>query len=354
MSYQILTRLLLLSTVLALIALASTQWSNVQKRWQNWQSEQILVNQLQAQDRLLKTSQQDGEAWYNRGVLRARLNDLKGAESDFRKALTLEPQDTESLYNLSWVQIREGKKTEALNTLGLLLKIDPQHIDGRWNRGWLYQELKKKSLARADYLLLQKQSPQLSLQDQARLAVLLGKPKQAQTAYNQILKQNPTNTQALLGRARSLLASDQAQAALQDLEQVLKKQPEAGAFQLKAKALLKLQQPTQALQAYTQAIQKSPSAELLKARGELYLQQKMQAEALNDYLKALNYAPRNAQILLTLARLEAEAGKATQALEHLEQAIQLQPQLRQEALNRREFMRLRSRPAFKNLFKTVS
>ncbi len=320
--YKTLTRLLLLTSALTLGGLGWSQRGAVQAVLAQNQVSQAVYAQIQTHTQRLQDSPQDAALWYNRGVLRAQAGDDKAAAADLKRALELEPNDPDGLYNLAWVELRQGQNKGALKHLTQLLQIDPHHLDARWNRAWLQQRLKNPAAAAHDYRFIEKHlQKQLKPLEKAELAALLQKPAVAAAAYALALKKDPGQPDALLGRARSLLALKQAQAA----EPVL-----AEAFQQRLN-------PTQ-------------KAELLKLRAEMALLQKKPQMALADYLSLRQYEPQNARLQLQIASLMAQLGQESQALDHLIRALKQAPDLQKDPLFQgREFFRLRRLPELQAL-----
>lgn len=351
MKYQTLTRLLLLATVLTLGSLVWLQGAPLMSGLRKWQKIRALYLHIQAQDSLLLNSPLDARTLYNRGVLRVQAGELALALQDFQQALRFAPRDADTLYNLAWVQIRLRKNQEALRSLNQLMQWHPAHLDGRWNRAWLYQQLQQPERARQEYLWLQRHSTQLSLEAQARLAVILNQSARARELYSQILKKHPQQVDALLGRARLLLAQGQPEAALQDLEQGLQVSSRVELHQARAEALLALKRVNEALQAYTQALTLKPSASLYQARAALYLERGQLEQARSDYYQALILNPDNARLHLMVARLYAQRRQTREALQSLQAALRLAPGLKQEILATREFLRLRTLPEFQQMLR---
>jgi tetratricopeptide (TPR) repeat protein len=346
----------LLMVLFILLALAGTgaglAWSQrepLSRVYNNARRSQAAYQQLHHFDRIVRAHQEDGEAWYNRGIAHVESGDDAMALKDFQVALRLEPEDLDALYNLAWVQIRLGQNQEALKSLNNLLQRRPGHTDARWNRAWLHERMKKPALAKLDYQLIQRKPGSLPLADQARLAQNLGQYARARDLFSQMLKKQPQDAQALLGRARSLRALEEPEAALADLEKLLKKQANAEAYQLKGDLLVEQEEPESALADYTRALELKPSASLYRARATLLQEQKKPAEALADLQQALALEATNVPLLLEVARLEAGAGQTQAALEHLQKAFKLKPKLGKEAVSGREFARLKTMPEFKAL-----
>jgi tetratricopeptide (TPR) repeat protein len=315
--YKTLTRLLLLGSALTLGALGWSQRGAVQEVLARNQDSQAVYAQIQTHTRRLQDSPQDASLWYNRGVLRAQAGDNKAAAADLKRALELEPHDTDGLYNLAWVELRQGQNKVALKHLTQLLQIEPHHLDARWNRAWLQQRLKNQAAALHDYRFIEKYlQKQLKPLEKAELAALLQKPAVAAAAYALALKKEPGQPDALLGRARSLLA----------LKQVSEAEP------VLAKAFQQRLNPTQ-------------KADLLTLRAELALLQKKPQLALADYLSLRQYEPQNARLELQIASLMAQLGQESQAQEHLTRALKMAPDLQKDPLLQgREFFRLRRLP----------
>lgn len=54
-----------------------------------------------------------GESFDVRGLILMRLNDMRGAEDSFKRAIALSPRDANVYHNLGWLQCQEGRYPEA-------------------------------------------------------------------------------------------------------------------------------------------------------------------------------------------------------------------------------------------------
>jgi Flp pilus assembly protein TadD len=67
----------------------------------------------------------NADAVYQRGAVRVALDDLAGAEADFRRALELAPEHTAAMSDLAVLLAGRGEKAEARTLLERVLALRP-------------------------------------------------------------------------------------------------------------------------------------------------------------------------------------------------------------------------------------
>ena len=85
-------------------------------------------------DMLVQQNPDSAFVWYKRGQLRYRMQDIRGAEDDTRKAINLNPSHIPATWQLAQILAHRasylnGKnRKEALDTLKKVTKLDPDHL----------------------------------------------------------------------------------------------------------------------------------------------------------------------------------------------------------------------------------
>jgi hypothetical protein len=102
-------------------------------------------------DARLQRNPDDANAFYKRGLLCAKNNDLKAAVSDFDEVLRRNPKDADALNNSCWVRAITGELDAALRQCDEALKIRPQYVDAFDSRGLVKLKLSLYSSAIDDY-----------------------------------------------------------------------------------------------------------------------------------------------------------------------------------------------------------
>jgi tetratricopeptide (TPR) repeat protein len=138
------------------------------------------------------------------GLARSRLGDLPGAESAYRKALTLHPNYPHTHNNLAIVFRRMGRAKEAIEALNSALYLYPGFPEAHNNMGQAFRDLGRYDEAIASYeraLPLRQDVPQIyyNLGEAYRLKRQLHK---AQASYLTALEKDPEFQPAIRGLAR--------------------------------------------------------------------------------------------------------------------------------------------------------
>ena len=86
-------------------------------------------------DALVQQMPESPYLWYKRGQLRDRMQDIRGAENDTRKALELDPEYIPATWLLAQILVkratymRERNIDEVLDTLKKVIELDPDHLE---------------------------------------------------------------------------------------------------------------------------------------------------------------------------------------------------------------------------------
>jgi Tfp pilus assembly protein PilF len=100
---------------------------------------------------LIKLSEKNADAYFNRGWLHEFNGDLEAAEKDYDKAIALDKRHADALYNRGLIRAKKEKYDLAILDFSEILKLMPRSVDALNNRGSAYFKTGKPDLAIKDY-----------------------------------------------------------------------------------------------------------------------------------------------------------------------------------------------------------
>ncbi len=159
-----------------------------------------------------------------------------------------------------------------------------------------------------------------------------GRPDEAITIFRQALKANPDDADMQLDLAEALLANEQEQSAVNELEKLLDKHPDhVGALSRLAEVYGSWNDWHAAAQTMRRALEVEPENEDLRRRtahvlaecGHAYNEQSQYAQARAMYENALKYAPDDYNLYFNLARAEFNGRQTEAARRYLERALEM-------------------------------
>jgi tetratricopeptide (TPR) repeat protein len=205
--------------------------------------------------------------------------------ADFNRALAIKPGYPESSYGRGNIYIKFEDYAKALEDFSTALKNLPDDADTRNNYGFSLH--------------------------------MLGKDLEAIEEYNYILSLHPEYASALFNRGTSYLALERYHDALKDMNNALELTPDNHDF--------------------------------IANRGYAYQKLGRFSEAMADYEFALHYLPENAAIHYDIACICLKNSDEEKALNSLEAAFKLDPNLREKAKTDSDFDNIRHDPRFEKL-----
>jgi WD40 repeat protein/tetratricopeptide (TPR) repeat protein/tRNA A-37 threonylcarbamoyl transferase component Bud32 len=104
-----------------------------------------------ALDTRLLADPSDAEAWLDRGWLRLRAWDMRGALADLEHGVRLRPEDDEALYLLAGAYLSAGEPAAAISTLDAYLRRRADDLEAREMRGFAALDLGRFADAVADF-----------------------------------------------------------------------------------------------------------------------------------------------------------------------------------------------------------
>ena len=153
--------------------------------------------------------------------------ELEQARQQFFEAVRLKPDYLQARIALGQLQLIRGEYEGALTTASEVLALDKQNASARLMQAVALKSQNKLAEARTILESQLKQTPNLpdALFQLALVNFQEGKAKEAEDAFRRSYQAEPTNTRGLVGVAEIMLAQNQPDAAIQLLEDELKKSP---------------------------------------------------------------------------------------------------------------------------------
>lgn len=266
--------------------------------------------------------------FYSSGMAFAECKQYEQAEKSFSRALDADPRDFDVLYNLGVAALGAGHADRATAVLGTALKVRPEDIDCLFalSRAYLKQDrpaeaitllTKAQKLApeRADVLLLL-----------AQVSYHLEFYEDAAATYTRYLKLKPDDDIARRERGMALACANQPASALEDLEWYVSKHPRDAMGFYELAVAEQFADHGKAFEALDRALALDPS--LIQAhytRAVLNIADEKPEAAIEDLRLVLEHDPANYRVLVHLGQAYLGAGRAADAAQVLERAVELDP-----------------------------
>ena len=290
------------------------------------------------------------------------------AVEKFDEVLRLEPRHTRALLGKGEALLRLGRTKEALDAYDEILRHDRGNLDAliatagvysaehRWRdvvdladtvlamkpgdaemlvyRGDAQLALGKRSEAQISYeaALLQRPGDQTilariekakvdvaALQSRAFIASASGNLDQAIATFDEVLKIEPENSNAMVGKSVALRRAGRVDDALSSLEAVLARQPgHGGALLNKGRILEERGDLEDALEAYDKLIEMNPrDADAWVAQGDVLGKMGRDDDALKSYQEAIKLAPTDEDTQGKVTGLESTRAEDAEVLGEL-------------------------------------
>jgi tetratricopeptide (TPR) repeat protein len=221
-----------------------------------------------------------------RGKAYLEKQDYSRAILEFKNAAAATPKDPEPYYQLGLGFLALRDPHSALSAFRKVLQLNPNHVQARLN-------IAQMKIDSNDSRLL----------------------KEAESQLGTVLKDAPSNVDALNALAVAQLKLSESETAIQTLDRALTEAPaDVLASVLLARTKLARNDAQGAEDALKAACRNAPkSAEATLFLGELYLAQKRLPEGEAQFRQAVTQDHGNARALLDLARVELAEGKKPEA-----------------------------------------
>ncbi len=229
---------------------------------------------------------------------------LVQAEQLFRKALKLEPNNARNALlfsNLGTVQKRLGKTDEAIESYTLALNIIPYSTAMLLNRAALYLEKDLLQKAYLDYcnvidLVPKNQEARLF---RAYIYMQRREYKEARVDYNVVLEQDVKNKTARIGLAMLDEKEGRFQSAMDAMNRLVSDYPQdASVWKMRANMEWEHGQLDAALYDLDEVLKlDARDAASYVMKGDIYLEQKKKSDAREAYEKAITFGVSHAELL---------------------------------------------------------
>jgi len=257
------------------------------------------------------------------------------AEAVWRAVLKARPADAEAYAHLGLLEARQEHYTEATAAYRKALALNPAFPSLRFNLGLaLFKSGEMKEAVAVFTPLLKSQAP--SSPDAQRLTILLGMAHYGLGDYaaaSPFLKQatarDPQNLELRLALAHSCLWSKQYQCVLDAYHEILTLNAEsAEADMLAGEAQDELKNPSGAIEEFRAAVKADPKQpDVHFGLGYLLWTRRQYPEAVSEFHAELANNPSHAQAMAYLGDAELQLSHPEAAIDSLQQAEKLAPQL---------------------------
>ncbi|MDR3236272.1 MAG: tetratricopeptide repeat protein [Prevotellaceae bacterium] len=319
---------------------------NIFYRGQKFLSDNKYPQAINVFNLLIRTDSTLHEAYLFRGIAKYNLNDFIGAQSDFSRALQINPVYTQAYHYRAITESRLGKYDDALRDLheamalrpgyaglyyarGIIyflsqqydhaienftrfLRFEPKVSEAYLNRGSAYLMMKDTMRSLNDYntaVLLNKFDPEGYVR-RARIYAMQERYEKAMDNLNEAIRLDSANTFVYFNRALVRNSMHDINGALSDLGKVLELDP-GNALTLYNRALIRSQigDYDRALQDYEEVININPNNVLVYYnRAAVYIELNRYGQALRDYDKTIELYPDFANAYMNRAYVKSRIG----------------------------------------------
>jgi len=265
-----------------------------------------------ARDAIMRDPQ-SSRGWVMCGTLKADQEQCSEAIADFTQALAIAPANVAALVGRGRCYDNLNRTSDALNDFNAVLKLDPRRSDALVARGKIQLRLNEWAAAVADFH--QADLLKAPLADFARswceALERLQQHDQAEAIANRVLRATSMNIPMLITRGRIRTTARRYDAAIADLDEVLKLDPSLiEVVLLRATAYASAGRYVEARRDYTTFLDKQPdNLTALRDRARLSLLLKDPATAEEDCDKYLHFglkASKNERAVVLMMRCLAK------------------------------------------------
>jgi tetratricopeptide (TPR) repeat protein len=249
-----------------------------------------------------------------RGILHFNQADLKCAEADFRSAIALKPEQYNAYLNLAQVYLAQGQFEAAAEQVNTALKFQPPHqVIGSYHlqRGRTLLQIKKYEEAVEACTAALKLFPQQALPHEVcgRALLALGRYEQAEKSFDQYLgKGGEKTTDLFRGRGLARMKLGKYPEAVEDYTRALELAPDPDIYQHRGWAHLFSDAWKLALRDFSKAIEQDPtSSDAYTGRGLAQVMLGDYRRGVVDAEAALLHKPKTPEMMHNIACIFAQA-----------------------------------------------
>lgn len=198
---------------------------------------------------LAKIFENDGNIFYNLGIVYEKLKDLDNAINSYKKAVELSPGETDFYYNLGLVYIDKKMYEEAIDCMENVLQQDKDDSNAYFSIGLCY--FKEKKWEGAKYYF--ERTTELNDDDLyahfyiGNILKDAGDLNGAKKKFEKVLELSPDYSWAYFNIASIYYEQGDFNSALENLQKTLELNPkDYAAYEIYAKILIKTDKPDEA------------------------------------------------------------------------------------------------------------
>jgi tetratricopeptide (TPR) repeat protein len=263
---------------------------------------------------------------------------LRDAESDYDKAIAIDPGFTDAHINKAVLMSQSGRNEEALAVLNKAASLNPRSFGVYINLGNVLKELKRpdEALNSYDKAIALKPAVAEAHGNRGHLLNELGKPEEALASYDTAISLKPDYIEAHVGRGVVLRKLKRYQEALASCDTAIGLKPGiAGAHVNRGSVLSDLKRHDEAIASYDKAIALNPVyVEAYVNRGAALKELKRLEEAIASLDRAIQLNPSHAEAYSNRGLVLKELGRTDDALADYATAINLKPDYAEAHNNR--------------------
>lgn len=205
----------------------------------------------------------------NLGTVQKRLGKTDEAIKSYTLGLNITPYATSILLNRAAIYLDKGMTDQAYLDYSNVIDLLPENIEARLFRAYIYMNRREFDEARVDYNVVVRKDPK---HKSARLGLVLldqyvGKIRAAHNGLDLLIHDYPEDASLLRMRANLELDENFPDAALADLETVVRLNPkDAEAYCQLGEVCLRLNKKDEAKKAFEKAIELGVSRALLAGK----------------------------------------------------------------------------------------
>jgi tetratricopeptide (TPR) repeat protein len=264
----------------------------------------------------------------SRGLVRYRVGDIKGALTDFDKAIELDNSNAEAFCGRGYLKLYLGENQSALSDFDKAIAINPKNTDAYCGRGQVRSELGQEKAAAEDFDYAIKLDPKNAPSYIFRGYHLnrYGETFRAIADYDQTIRLDPTNTLAYSYRASARGAVKDNKGAIADFNTVLKFAPQdAWAFYWRGHARREVGDRKGAVSDYNEYIRLKPDDPWgFRGRGFVRQVSGERKNAIQDYTKAIALDPSDAWTFSARGFVRQKLGDTRGSIADYRQAAKLE------------------------------
>jgi tetratricopeptide (TPR) repeat protein len=278
---------------------------------------------------------------------------LEESEEELRNSLKYQPDSTEALNMLGKVLMKREKPDSAIKVFDKVLRIAPDDFQAWYGKAGANLRMARWKAAVAAYNEAVRIRPD-SYSSFYNMGVALdemGKRKEAIEAYGNAIKIYPDFAEAYNNMGIALCMLGRHEEALEVYEEGIKRNPrEYSLYFNMGMCYYEEGRYDQAISAYKAALELKPDElEVYYYLGSALTEMRYYNDAIEAYKSALAIKPTDGELHYGIAAIYAMLGRYDISFENLKRAIEINEDLRKDALENRAFDGMRGKSEFKKL-----